>query len=76
MKTRLLILLLPELLLRSWHAVTSALVQTYVPTLGYTAVASLAFAQGLHLPSGTLTMSLNPSASTSPMVLYTYPTYL
>ncbi|KAH0613409.1 uncharacterized protein H6S33_005295 [Morchella sextelata] len=50
---------------------SSVLAQTAVPAFGYTTAPSFAFARGQPLPSRNLTMSLDPSASTSPMVLYT-----
>ncbi|KAH0607013.1 uncharacterized protein H6S33_003001 [Morchella sextelata] len=49
------------------------LVQTAVPAFGHTTTSSLALVRGLYFPSGNLIMSLNPSASASPMVLYTEP---
>ncbi|KAH0608965.1 uncharacterized protein H6S33_001193 [Morchella sextelata] len=48
----------------------SLLVPTAVPAFGYTTAPSLALARGLSFHLGSRTMSLDPSASASPMVLY------
>ncbi|KAH0614368.1 uncharacterized protein H6S33_000004 [Morchella sextelata] len=52
-------------------ALSSVLVQTSVPAFGYTPAPSLALTRGQPFPSRNLTMSFDPSTSTSPMVLYT-----
>ncbi|KAH0603959.1 uncharacterized protein H6S33_006990 [Morchella sextelata] len=50
---------------------TLVAVLTSVPAFGYTTAPFLALARGPPLPSGNPTMSLDPSATTPPMVLYT-----
>ncbi|KAH0602647.1 uncharacterized protein H6S33_008297 [Morchella sextelata] len=62
---------LTSVLVQTFVAVLSSVrVPTSVPAFGYTTASSLALARGLSLPSGNLTMSLDPSAYTSPMVPY------
>jgi hypothetical protein len=51
-------------------ALFSVLAQTAVPAFGYTSAPPFALARSYPLPSGNLTMSLDPAASTSLMVLY------
>ncbi|KAH0608330.1 uncharacterized protein H6S33_001464 [Morchella sextelata] len=70
--TSVLVRTLTSVLVQTFVAVLSSVrVQTSVPTLGYITASSLALARGLALPSGNLTMSLDPSAYASPMVPYT-----